>query len=150
MDRRLWHSIWFIYLAFVIAFPLGMAWVETHELTGPTICFFRLATCLDCPSCGMTRAFRAMGRLDVVGAFRYNPLGPAVFLGVVVVWCYCIALLATDGRITLPPGWLRIRQVVLKSAFVLLLAVGVARMVYEIHHPPAPPHYPAFMTKFLR
>ena len=37
-------------------------------------CVFRDVLGFPCPGCGMSRAFLALLRLDVVAAFRYNPL----------------------------------------------------------------------------
>ena len=64
MDPVRWRQLLPIYLAFVLAFPLGMAWVEVRAPGGPTLCAFRVLTHLDCPGCGLTRAYRAMGRLE--------------------------------------------------------------------------------------
>jgi hypothetical protein len=134
MERPQWRHHWPLYLAFVLAFPLAMACVETHPLNGPTICPFRLVTHLDCPSCGMTRAFRAMGRLDVRGAMGYNPLGPLLFLVVLSGWGYAIVMLLTRGRISLPPCWTRWRRTLCWSGLALYLLVGIARVVYEAIH----------------
>jgi hypothetical protein len=38
------------------------------------LCPFNALTGLPCPGCGMTRAFLALGRLDLAGAFALNPL----------------------------------------------------------------------------
>lgn len=133
-----------LYLLFAIAFPLGMVWVETHPVNGPTLCLFRQTTNLDCPSCGLTRAFRAMGRLDVIAAIHYNPLGPAVFLGALAFWCYALALLLTGGRARMPDWWQRRQTVLLWSALTIFLLVGFARMAYEVQHPlsrPAPTRF---------
>jgi len=84
-----------LYILFILAFPLGMAWLETRPTTGPTSCLFRAMTGLDCPGCGMTRAFRAMGRLDIMGAVKYNPLGPAFFVVALACWVYGVLRLVT-------------------------------------------------------
>lgn len=45
-----------------------------------TLCLLRRMTGVPCPTCGMTRAFVAMGRGDVVAAARHHPLGPVAFV----------------------------------------------------------------------
>lgn len=142
MKRQVWRSLLPSYLAFVLAFPLGMAWVESHPANGPTICLFRLITHLDCPGCGLTRAFRAMGRLDVLEAFRYNPLGPPIFLAVLFCWFFALAMLITGGGIRIPSWWTRRREQIVLWGAVLFLLVGTVRLVYELHHPPPPPIAP--------
>lgn len=37
-------------------------------------CPFKVLTGLDCPGCGLTRAFRAALHFDFVAAFQYHPL----------------------------------------------------------------------------
>ena len=39
----------------------------------PELCSFRRWTGLDCPGCGMTRAFISVAQGDVVAAWGYNP-----------------------------------------------------------------------------
>jgi len=38
------------------------------------LCPFKALTGLPCPGCGMTHAFLSLGRLDLAGAFAWNPL----------------------------------------------------------------------------
>jgi len=127
-----------IYLLFVLAFPAGMIAVELLPESDTTICGFRVVTGLDCPSCGLTRAFRAMGRLDVVGAFRYNPLGPAVFLGALALWSYAIGMIGACGRLRLPAWWRRHQVRFAWMALAIFLLAGFARIGYELRHPPPP------------
>jgi hypothetical protein len=139
MDPARWRVLMPWYLAFLLAFPLGMAWVETRPLGGGTWCAFREATGLDCPGCGLTRAYRAMGRLDVAGAFRYNPLGPALFAATVLAWGCAIAMVGTRGRLRPPGWWPAARPWILWGALALYLGVGFARIAVEITHPPPHP-----------
>ncbi|HEY3379522.1 MAG TPA: DUF2752 domain-containing protein [Armatimonadota bacterium] len=136
MRRRPFSPINLLYL---IAFPLGMFWVERTPLQGPTLCPFRLLTQLDCPGCGLTRAFRAMGRLDVWEAFRYNPLGPIIFFVAVLLWGYAVAVLLSGGRVGMPAGVVRWRRSLLWAGLAFYLGVGFARMAYELRVPPPPP-----------
>ncbi|MHB9025750.1 MAG: DUF2752 domain-containing protein [Armatimonadota bacterium] len=130
------------YWIYLLAFPLGMAWVELRPSDGPTICLFRLLTHLDCPSCGLTRAFGAMGRLDVLEAVGYNPLGPAVFLLAVALWGYALAMIFTGGRYQLPTWWQRRTSMLLTWALAVFLLVGLGRIGYELRHPPPAPTLP--------
>lgn len=139
MRRRAWRSLRVAYLVYVLAFPLAMGLVVRRPLAGPTICLFRLATHLDCPSCGLTRAFRATGRLDVAGAFRYNPLGPVFFVVAVIAWGYFLAMLATDGRLRLPAWWRCWRRRIFWAVFAVYLLLGLIRIGYELWHPQPPP-----------
>lgn len=138
MNPTCWRRLWLYYVAFVLAFPLSMAWVETHQLSDPTICLFRLTTGLDCPACGLTRAFRAMGRLDASAAFRYNPLGPLIFLVVAFAWMFALGRVCTGGALCLPLWVSRWQIPLLWGGLTLFLLVGVVRIGYEICHPVFP------------
>jgi hypothetical protein len=51
---------------------------------GPTICPFKLATGLDCPGCGGTRAAHSLVRGDMIGALDANVL--AVLALPLIAW----------------------------------------------------------------
>jgi hypothetical protein len=142
MSRSFWKSGAFLYLLYILAFPAALAVVEVRPADGPASCAFRVMTGCDCPGCGLTRSFRAMGRLDIVGAVKYNPLGPAFFLGALAFWLYAMVMLVTRGTFTLPDWWLRRQETVLWVVLVLYLAVGFSRMALEVCIPslrPPPP-----------
>jgi hypothetical protein len=50
----------------------------------PTFCLFRLFTGRQCPGCGMTRAFVALGHLDVTAAWSYHRISPLLYALVMV------------------------------------------------------------------
>lgn len=54
-------------------------------------CLFRNITGIPCPGCGMSRAWLAALRLDLITAFRYHPM----FWSVPVLMAYCLF----DGQI---------------------------------------------------
>jgi hypothetical protein len=63
----------------------------THERLGLHPCGFRMATGYPCPTCGMTTAFCEMSHFRPVAAFVHQPLGAALFLGVLAAgggWLY--------------------------------------------------------------
>lgn len=45
----------------------------------PELCHFKRWSGIDCPGCGMTRAFISLARGRVVDAWRYNPAGFLLF-----------------------------------------------------------------------
>lgn len=46
----------------------------------PQSCMFRHLTGVDCPGCGLTRSFVHVARGDICEAFRFNAMGPILYL----------------------------------------------------------------------
>ena len=129
---RSWRVERIVYMLLVFGFPLILLWIYLFGLPPVTVCIFRVLTGYDCPGCGMTRAFREMVSLDVLEAFRYNPLGPVIFLVVAGSWLHAIAKVSTKGRYALPDWWKR-RQA--KVGWLLLwvyLGSGLLRLALEL------------------
>ena len=67
-----------------------------HPSSLPTLCWSQLLFHRECPGCGLTRSFLALGRGSLAEAERLNPLGPILFL-------FAIALLLVRlGRMVAP------------------------------------------------
>lgn len=131
-ETDLWKFARWYYWLFVMAFPLLLIIILYSGLPSGTICLFHIITGFDCPGCGMTRAFHAMLQLDVVRAFRYNPLGPIVFFIVILGWCYALLRLITAGDFQFTPWW---KKVVTRFFWLLLwvyLVIGIFRLGMEI------------------
>ena len=58
----------------------GVVILALSQLTDASICIFYNYTGCPCPSCGMTRAFESLLKLEWAEAFRYHPLFLLVFL----------------------------------------------------------------------
>ena len=80
-------------------------------------CLFKSLTHLPCPGCGITRSLQAMWAGDPVRSLRYHLLGPAVFIGCLVVLCA-----AVRGRSLWLPirAWLGILAALLLAYFLKL------------------------------
>lgn len=68
-----------------------LAWVALSvwtpgESRRQSICFFRVATGVPCPSCGMTRGFAALAKGDVSAAFDKHPLAPLFAFELMLGW----------------------------------------------------------------
>lgn len=67
----------------------GMTLTLVHSGLKPSLlrvpCLFRTIARIPCPSCGMTRAWEALGRLEFALAFRMHPLLTA---GYFALWLY--------------------------------------------------------------
>ena len=92
-------------------------------------CPFLRITGVPCLTCGMTRCFLAMSRLDVVTAWQFSPLGTVLYVAVV---CYVIyAAVVLIGR--LPRIRIRFRSIWELRAIVAVLAVlAIANWIYLI------------------
>ena len=100
----------------------------THEQLNLAPCGFKQATGYPCPTCGMTTAFAAMARLQVLDAIRYQPFGAVLFLGLVLAsagWAFT----ALTGRRW--PLWI---AYLLRTRWFLYgaLALGLGSWAYKI------------------
>ncbi|GAB4252970.1 MAG: hypothetical protein Kow00109_28640 [Acidobacteriota bacterium] len=90
-----------------------------------TPCFFRRATGLACPGCGLTRSLQELSRGRWTEAQRYHPLGPwmaATAAGLWIAWGLALARGATDRLLPwLSPGLLLFAA--------LLVTVWLVRLV---------------------
>lgn len=55
-------------------------------------CPFKLLTGIDCPGCGLTRAFACMLLCDPKAAFYYNPVAPLLFVQLAAALCARLVL----------------------------------------------------------
>ncbi len=83
----------------------------------------------------MTRAFAALAHMDIISAIRYNPVSPAVFLVMIVLWGYSVARLVTAGRFVWRAWPSLITERVFWALLIIYLAFGITRLALEIHNP---------------
>lgn len=83
-------------------------------------CFFKFFTGIPCPSCGITRAYISLLRLDLKSAFYYHPLFP-VFLPAVLIMMFMKQPFFNS----------RIKHYIFLSSFLLIvLAVWIIRVFF--------------------
>lgn len=95
------------------------------------LCVFKAVTGLPCFTCGSTRAVARLVRLDLAGAFAWNPLVVSAAF-VVAAWALADLALATRGRalaVSVPPPVARVLRVLAVLAvlanWVYLVRAGV-------------------------
>ena len=72
---------------------------------GPIICLFRRWTDLNCPGCGLTRAFVHVGHLQWQAAFHQHLFGPILFA--IIFGCALLALIPAPRRSALARDQIR-------------------------------------------
>ena len=110
-------------LAGVLAAASGAA----QAASLPTVCLFRLVSGWPCPSCGMTRAFLALGHLHLAEAMRHNIASPVVYLA---AWVGLVVsgTGAITSHVPLAAAWRRARPVVLMATLLLMSAAWAANL----------------------
>ena len=96
-------------------------------------CPFRLLTGQPCPLCGGTRSFAQMWQGDVVGAARYHPLGPALFV-LTFAGAAALAVLVLRGQVV---RWWLPRQVE-QRLYWAIGAVFLIAWLYRLAFLPLP------------
>lgn len=110
---------------------LGASWVMpqfwSRGISPIPPCLFHTLTGQPCPFCGGTRSFVAMAHGNVGAAVHVFPLGPLLFVALVLAVGYSIWSLATGRRVnvSIDPGARR-------AVTVLLLAVLVANWMSKL------------------
>lgn len=63
-----------VFLGLCTGYVLAIAFAPGLTERSPLVCVSKRLLGMHCPSCGMTRAFASIVRLDVGSALRFNPL----------------------------------------------------------------------------
>lgn len=67
----------------------------------PMDCIFKSITGIPCPSCGLTRGFRALLKGDIVSAFNYNILTIPIFIFLLIlIFLFIIDLILKKDLVT--------------------------------------------------
>lgn len=75
--------------AFASVFVIAALVPQAAAEQGPVLCPLKFATGLDCPFCGLTRAFVCAAHGNFAAATSYNPAWPAVALAILMVTLLC-------------------------------------------------------------
>jgi hypothetical protein len=98
----------------------------------PSLCQFRNMTSLDCPGCGLTRAFILIAHGDLAGAWRYNAAGILMFAFVTAQIPYRTAQLWRIRRGRPELNWWRVGNWALAAATTALVVQWVVRMAWML------------------
>ena len=101
------------------------------EWQGANLCLFHTLTGLECPGCGMTRAFHAISHGDFAAAINYNIFAPVVYLCFMLILLSDIASLTMGRRILLRIPE-KMKQVSAYNALFLVIAYGILRNIIPI------------------
>lgn len=71
--------------------PASLIWDEVFSLDGPPLCPSHRWLGFECPACGLTRSFVAMGNLELGAAWQHNPGGPLLWIGAVLLLAHAAA-----------------------------------------------------------
>ena len=101
------------------------------EWQGANPCLFHTLTGLECPGCGMTRAFHAISHGDFAAAINYNIFAPVVYL------CFTLTLLSDIACLTMGRRILlripeKMKQVSAYNALFLVITYGILRNIIPI------------------
>jgi len=120
-------------LSVVFAISLSYSPADTGYIS---ICIFKNLTGLPCPGCGLTHSFCALGKGRVASAFRFNAMGPPIFLLAAGFWLRSLAILL--GRMKPVFAFDRIARGALLGRLVLgaLGLYGIGRIIYIVAFAP--------------
>jgi hypothetical protein len=111
---------------------LAIACILTSAEQGPTLCVFRAATTLPCPSCGMTRAFVALAHGDLPRAIGFNLASPLLFLATAIIFILGAVQVGLD-RPVLSALWRVSRRVLTASTLAVLGTAWVVNLFQRFH-----------------
>lgn len=102
--------------------PLGL------DLPVLIFCPLLLITGIPCLMCGITRSFLAMGGFDVSGAFVFHPLGPVLYMFLVLLLAISVYSLVARKRVRLTVNR-RQRSLLIRTGTIVIMAAWVLKVV---------------------
>jgi len=93
---------------------------------GPGLCLFHRLTGLECPGCGMTRAFHAISHGELAQALSFNLLSIAVYAFFMGIILWDVVYLITGTRIYIPTP-LRLEGAFGYLVLFLVIVYGILR-----------------------
>ena len=115
-----------VFVTSVIFNPSGYFSTEPYF----TICGFKNFTGLPCPGCGLTHSFCAFGKGDLLAAFRFNLLGPPLFLTFALVWLRAACVLLSKYKPVVAFDRMAERSHLIKSFLFAFAVFGLSRIIY--------------------
>lgn len=97
MKKRIINTITIIIIS-IITLLLGLKTLELIKFE----CVYKKLFNIYCPGCGTTRMIKAIIRLDLYKAFRYNPLFFILFILLLVYLCINVYRYIINKKLILP------------------------------------------------
>ena len=92
-EQQQWRfKMFLLYGTFILGVLLAHSGkLQVLGFTPPGFCLMQSVWGLPCPVCGITRSVSSVFHLDLSQAISYHPLGPAVAIVVLALFCYFLA-----------------------------------------------------------
>lgn len=113
--------------------PSGVHAVTFIGIELPDLCPYHVLTGFWCPGCGLTRSFVSMGHGDFNGAVRFNPLGPILYLALLVQIALQVVQTLRKGY-ALPPKLERLLSPFRLALVAGLMLLWVERLEWGVTH----------------
>lgn len=94
------------------------AWLPENWVSDLPLCLFRYGSGIDCPGCGLTRAFVAFFHGDFLKAIRFNAMAPVLILWFII---YVVDDLYTLKHHVRPQWYTPQGTFWISSSFIVLL-----------------------------
>ena len=130
--RNFWTNVWLLLICVLVmslAFLMeregeSVVYFPFSSVPMPEVCHLKREFGVDCPGCGLTRAFLSIARFDFESALHFNPASFFVFALVVVQipWRITQLVRLQLGRSQLSAGWFFL-------VYRVLLGSAIASMV---------------------
>jgi Protein of unknown function (DUF2752) len=101
--------------------------LHTHSQNASTLCLFKSATGVPCPSCGITRSVLLFTQGEVMQALWINPLGiiAAFFLIIIPIW---VMLDLIRKRLSLLAVYTRSEEIIRSKKFIYIPLIALVAL----------------------
>lgn len=123
-----------ILAGFVVTTTVFLISLLYHPADHPTftICPFKTFTGMDCPGCGLTRAFCALAKGEFHRALQFHLLSPLFFGLFGVWWVYCVLHLVGKEHWARQLAYPFTRRPLIISFTVLLVVTWILRLTHLV------------------